>query len=75
LALDLLRRYPALALALDANKQAPLLALASVSFAYPSGNQLIFWKQWIYDSEYHSLFSYFPYNYFAILHKPLMDLI
>ncbi|GMY23588.1 ankyrin repeat-containing protein npr4 [Fagus crenata] len=50
LALDLFRRYPALALALDANKQAPLLALASVSFAYPSGNQFIFWKQWIYDS-------------------------
>uniref|UniRef100_A0A2N9HVA0 PGG domain-containing protein n=1 Tax=Fagus sylvatica TaxID=28930 RepID=A0A2N9HVA0_FAGSY len=50
LALDLLRCYPTLALALDANKQAPLLALASVSFAYPSGNQLIFWKQWIYDT-------------------------
>ena len=45
LALDLLRRYPALALALDANKQASLLALASISFAYPSVNQLIFWKQ------------------------------
>ena len=75
MALDLLRLYPALVLALDSYDQTPLLALASISFAYPSGNQLIFWKQWIYDSEYHSLFSYFPYNYFSILHKPLMDLI
>ncbi|GMY20969.1 protein ACCELERATED CELL DEATH 6-like isoform X2, partial [Fagus crenata] len=50
LALDLLQLYPVLALALDVNNQTPLLTLASVSFAYPNGNRLIFWKQWIYDS-------------------------
>ena len=70
MALDLLRLYPALALALDVNNQTPLLALASVSYAYQSGNRLIFWKQWIYDSEYNSflllsipLFCYFTQTF------------
>ena len=55
LALDLLQRYPKLAIALDAFGMSPVDALARLSFAYPSGNRLIFWKQFIYDSEYHNL--------------------
>ena len=55
LALDLLQRYPKLAIALDAFGMSPVNALARLSFAYPSGNRLIFWKQFIYDSEYHNL--------------------
>ncbi|KAK7830163.1 hypothetical protein CFP56_028518 [Quercus suber] len=57
MALDLLERVPSLAIALDFTGMSPMEALARLSFAYPSGNQLIFWKQWIYDSEYHSLFT------------------
>ena len=34
-----------------------LLALASMSFAYTSGNQLRFGTQWICNCESHSLFS------------------
>ena len=59
MALDLLECYPALAMALDFNGESPLLALASVSLAYPSGHGLIFWKKWIYNSEFHFLFPYF----------------
>ncbi|XP_075645462.1 uncharacterized protein LOC142616508 [Castanea sativa] len=55
LALDLLQRYPKLAIALDAFGMSPVEALARLSFAYPSGNRLIFWKQFIYDSEYRTL--------------------
>ena len=63
MALDLLERYPKLAIALDFNGQSPVEVLADVSFAYRSGNWLVYWKQWIYDSEYHSLFSIIPLNY------------
>ena len=51
MALHLLKRTPTLATALDTNEESPLLALACLSFAYPSGNRLIFWKRWIYTSE------------------------
>ncbi|XP_065620157.1 uncharacterized protein LOC111999124 [Quercus suber] len=50
MALDLLGWYPALAIALDFNGESPLLALASVSLAYPSGHGLVSWKKWIYNS-------------------------
>ena len=56
MALKLLKHYPSLATALDMRGESPVLALACMSFAYPSGNQLIFWKQWIYHREYYSLF-------------------
>lgn len=49
MALLLLRRYPDLAIAKDIYGQTPVLALASISSAYPSGNRLICWKQWIYN--------------------------
>jgi hypothetical protein len=75
MALLLLQSYPDLAIAKDIYGQTPVLALASISSAYPGGNQLICWKQWIYNSEYHSLFSYFPFNYSAIFHTPWIDLI
>lgn len=48
MALHLLKTTPTFATALDINGESPLLALACMSFAYPSGNRLIFWKQWIY---------------------------
>uniref|UniRef100_A0A7N2LGF7 Uncharacterized protein n=1 Tax=Quercus lobata TaxID=97700 RepID=A0A7N2LGF7_QUELO len=56
MALKLLEQCPGLAIALDMRGESPVLALACISFAYPSGNQLIFWKQWIYHREYYSLF-------------------
>ena len=56
MALKLLEHYPSLATALDMRGESPVLALACMSFAYSSGNQLIFWKQWIYHREYYSLF-------------------
>lgn len=62
MALHLLKSTPTLATALDTNGESPLVALACMSFAYPSGNRLIFWKQWIYKSEYYSLFSYLRLN-------------
>ena len=57
MALDALKEIPTLVTALDKEKESPVLALASMSFAYPSGNHLIFWKQWIYSCESHALFS------------------
>ena len=63
MALDLLERHPELAIATDINGQSSVEALVSVSFAYQSGNRLVYWKQWIYDCEYHSLFSFIPLNY------------
>ncbi|XP_030967072.1 protein ACCELERATED CELL DEATH 6-like isoform X2 [Quercus lobata] len=55
LALHLLNRTPTLATALDTNGESPLLALACMSYAYPSGNRLIFWKQWIYQNRLSNL--------------------
>ena len=63
MALDLLERYPELAIALDCYGQSPVEVLVCMSFAYRSGNQLVYWKQWIYNSEYHSLFSISLLNY------------
>ena len=57
MALNLLESYPKLAIALDRKGLSPVEVLASVSYAYRSGNRLGYWKQWIYNSEYHSLFS------------------
>ena len=63
MALYLLKSYPELAIALDRNGRSPLEVLAGMSFAYRSGIQLVHWKQWIYNSEYHSLFSISLLNY------------
>ncbi|XP_062174035.1 uncharacterized protein LOC133879477 isoform X2 [Alnus glutinosa] len=49
IALDLIERCPRLALAMDKDDHSPLYALASVPFAFPSGNRLVFWKRWIYS--------------------------
>jgi len=49
IALDLIERCPRLALAMDKDDRSPLYALASVPFAFPSGNRLVFWKRWIYS--------------------------
>ncbi|KAK7832263.1 hypothetical protein CFP56_026656 [Quercus suber] len=63
MALNLLDSYPELAITLDCYGQSPVQVLAGMSFAYRSGNQLVCWKQWIYNSEYHSLFSISLLNY------------
>ena len=63
MALDFLERYPELAIAPDTNGQSPVEVLSGVSFAYRSGIWLVYWKKWIYNSEYHSLFSIIPLNY------------
>ena len=63
MALDLLERYPKLVIALDCNGRSPVEVLTGMSFAYQSGNRLVYWKQWIYNSEYHSLFSISLLNY------------
>ncbi|XP_040995174.1 uncharacterized protein LOC121241457 [Juglans microcarpa x Juglans regia] len=49
LALDLIGRCPSLTLALDDRDESPFLALASMPHAFPSGNRLVWWKQWIYS--------------------------
>ncbi|KAG6678543.1 hypothetical protein I3842_14G086200 [Carya illinoinensis] len=51
IALDLIKRCPRLALALDKDDESPILALASMRHSFPSGTQLGFWKQRIYSSE------------------------
>ena len=63
MALDLLESYPELAIAPDREGRSPVEVLAGMSFAYQSGNRLVYWKQWIYNSEYHSLFSISLLNY------------
>nr|POE66829.1 hypothetical protein CFP56_71355 [Quercus suber] len=45
-----LAKFPTLVTALDIENESPVLALASMSFAYTSGNQLRFWTRWIYNS-------------------------
>ena len=57
MALSALEKFPTLVTALDIDNESPVLALASTSFAYTSGNQLRFWTQWICNCESHSLFS------------------
>ncbi|KAB1202911.1 hypothetical protein CJ030_MR8G002094 [Morella rubra] len=49
IALHLVERCPQLALALGKDGNSPLLALASTPNAFPSGNRLVFWEQWIYN--------------------------
>ncbi|KAG6677568.1 hypothetical protein I3842_14G034100 [Carya illinoinensis] len=49
LALHLIWHYPSLTHALDDRGESPLLALASMRNAFPSGNRLVFWKRWIYN--------------------------
>nr|POE67855.1 hypothetical protein CFP56_46271 [Quercus suber] len=49
MALDALQIFLNLVTALDIGNESPVLALASMSFAYTSGNQHIFWKRWIYN--------------------------
>ncbi|XP_075644590.1 uncharacterized protein LOC142615706 isoform X2 [Castanea sativa] len=51
MALDLLEHYPELAIALDYNGRSPVEVLAGMSFAYQSGNRLVYWKQWIYNKK------------------------
>ena len=63
MALDLVEIYPELAITPDNHGRSPMEVLAGMSFAYRSGNRLVFWKQWIYNSEYHSLFSFSLLNY------------
>ncbi|KAL0007995.1 hypothetical protein SO802_009497 [Lithocarpus litseifolius] len=50
MALCLLKSYPKLAIALDGNGRSPVEVLAGMSFTYRSGNRLVYWKQWIYNS-------------------------
>ena len=57
MAFNALERFPTLVTALDIENESPVLALTSMSFAYTSGNQLRFWKRWIYNCKSHSLFS------------------
>lgn len=49
LALDLLKREPELITCLDLDGVSPPVVLATLSYAFRSGNQLGFWKRWIYD--------------------------
>ena len=63
MALHLLCHYRELAIAPDSHGRSPVEVLAGRSFAYRSGNRLVYWKQWIYNSEYHSLFSISLLNY------------
>ncbi|KAM3729276.1 hypothetical protein ACB098_M004200 [Castanea mollissima] len=50
MALDLLESYPELAIALDGRGRSPVEVSSGMSFAYQSGNRLVYWKQWIYNS-------------------------
>ncbi|KAG6630014.1 hypothetical protein CIPAW_14G125300 [Carya illinoinensis] len=49
IALELIKRCPRLALTHDESGESPILALASMRHFFPSGNQLGFWKQYIYS--------------------------
>ncbi|XP_050281782.1 uncharacterized protein LOC126722672 isoform X1 [Quercus robur] len=49
MACNVLEKFPNSVTALDIENESPVLALASMSFACTSGNQLIFWKRWIYN--------------------------
>ncbi|XP_050279701.1 uncharacterized protein LOC126720895 isoform X2 [Quercus robur] len=50
IALDIIRRFPELAIARDRAKRTPLLALASMPYLFSSENSLVFWKRWIYSN-------------------------
>ncbi|KAJ6918551.1 hypothetical protein NC651_012718 [Populus alba x Populus x berolinensis] len=49
IALDLLQHYPRLALEQDSDKDTALDMLAQTPSAFPSGTQLAWWQQWIYN--------------------------
>ncbi|KAG6773406.1 hypothetical protein POTOM_020684 [Populus tomentosa] len=49
IALDLLQHYPRLALDQDSDKDTALDMLAQKPSAFPSGTQLAWWQQWIYN--------------------------
>ncbi|KAE8056200.1 hypothetical protein FH972_012991 [Carpinus fangiana] len=48
IALDLIERFPSLALARVKYNHSPLYALVSSPSAFPSENRLVFWKRWMY---------------------------
>ncbi|XWS44752.1 hypothetical protein CRYUN_Cryun15aG0074500 [Craigia yunnanensis] len=48
IALDLVQRYPLLAIAEDTDKDTALHMLAQKPSAFPSGTQLALWQRWIY---------------------------
>ncbi|KAG2673710.1 hypothetical protein I3760_13G103700 [Carya illinoinensis] len=63
IALDMIRHVPSLALAIDNREmQSPLYALASTSYAFPSRNPIVFWKQWIYSCHIQSARTSSPYE-------------
>ncbi|KAB1225596.1 hypothetical protein CJ030_MR1G020811 [Morella rubra] len=49
IAVDLIRRRPNLAFAIDREQRSPLYVLASTPDAFPSGKKFVFWKRWIYS--------------------------
>ncbi|XP_065625834.1 uncharacterized protein LOC136065936, partial [Quercus suber] len=49
LALDLLKYKPEFITCLDFDGESPPVVLATLYYALPSGNQLVFWKRWIYN--------------------------
>ncbi|KAB1220603.1 hypothetical protein CJ030_MR3G015856 [Morella rubra] len=49
IAVDLIRRRPNLAFAIDREQRSPLYVLASTPDAFPSEKKFVFWKRWIYS--------------------------
>ncbi|KAM3685078.1 hypothetical protein ACB098_11G093500 [Castanea mollissima] len=49
IALDLVKRCPQLVVAEDIDGESPFYALACMPDYFLSGNQLVFWKRWIYS--------------------------
>ncbi|KAB1225599.1 hypothetical protein CJ030_MR1G020814 [Morella rubra] len=49
IAVDLIRRCPNLAFAIDREQRSPLYVLASTPDAFPSGKKFVFWQRWIYS--------------------------
>ncbi|KAM4071848.1 hypothetical protein ACB094_11G091500 [Castanea mollissima] len=52
IALDLVKRCPQLVVAEDIDGESPFYALACMPDYFLSGNQLVFWKRWIYSGIY-----------------------
>jgi hypothetical protein len=69
----LLQHCPRSAIVPNMYGNSPLNALAWKSSAFLSGNQLVFWKNWIYACMYHSV-SYllisFQFLIYAFLYVP-----
>ena len=49
IALDLVKRCPRLVVAQDRNDDSPFYTLACMPDYFLGGNQLVFWKRWIYS--------------------------